>query len=974
MKKKFHPLLMVIFFLITIPISAQVVTNTGSIYGKVLDENNAPLSGINIELQSDVVSAQSAITGPSGAFRFANLSPANYSAMFSAKGFTEVRQENLRITVGLNTELKIILKAGPKEELTVIGETPLLDTQKTGNEYSYSREYLDQIPGGRDPWFVIEQTPGVDSDRYNVAGSESGNQSIFYARGSGDQRIWNYDGMNLSALGDIPGYLDFDSLEEIEIITGGNDASIQTGAIVVNLVSKRGGNSWQANGSYYYVDDYFQSNNTPQELIEHPIINPLTGEPARGSNRTHEINEYGFDFGGPIVKDRLFIWGAYRRNQIEQFSISDVPDNTRLLDYSFKANFNFNSAHESQFGYLWSDKSKQGRESSPGEQAPEALWNQESYLGVTPLEGIWTATHTWIPNDHMLLTGHYSWQSSSWGLIPPGGRDVPMIFLAGVPHWENTFFYVSPFENTAHDINVDLNYFKEDWIGGDHEFKFGFVYQTNRARTFSSYGNGVLLVDYFQTIPNGPLTSGYMKAELDIDGRYRESRIGAYASDTFRKNNWTFNLGVRFDHQTGKNEPSSVRAVPGFEQIVGPINYPGGDPGIAFNNISPRFGVTYELRHNMILRGNFARYYDAYDPTTTTFSNPTYGYKGALISYVNLNGDRTITPDELVGRPSYYGGLTGPEFDLDAFLAKRKYDPDLSNTSSNELIAGIETEPLKDLSVSATYTYRRYGDILRAVPYGITPADYVLADQPLHVDTPIGTFDVPYYVLPFQHDGTGIFENVDNFRRTYQGLDLAVRKRMNQNFLLSGSLTLQSQKAHYNGEGSLGFVPLILLPGSTFAFDPTNLPFLNDQTYAFSGRQGIRPFSEWYLKISGYYQLPWEIGVGAFLRYQQGYPYIIFGTAPDASLIDFYQTSIHRFFVEPFGSRRLDNKFTLDLRVEKGIEMGEYGRLTAIVDLFNLTNENAVLRRNQNLRAQQFYQIQEVISPRTVRFGLRFTY
>ena len=45
-------------------------------------------------------------------------------------------------------------------------------------------EYLDQIPGGRDPWFVLEQTPGIDSDRYNVAGSESGNQSVFYARGA----------------------------------------------------------------------------------------------------------------------------------------------------------------------------------------------------------------------------------------------------------------------------------------------------------------------------------------------------------------------------------------------------------------------------------------------------------------------------------------------------------------------------------------------------------------------------------------------------------------------------------------------------------------------------------------------------------------------------------------------------------------------------------------------------------------------
>jgi hypothetical protein len=101
---------------------------------------------------------------------------------------------------------------------------------------------------------------------------------------------------------------------------------------------------------------------------------------------------------------------------------------------------------------------------------------------------------------------------------------------------------------------------------------------------------------------------------------------------------------------------------------------------------------------------------------------------------------------------------------------------------------------------------------------------------------------------------------------------------------------------------------------------------------------------------------------------------VISGSVPDDSLFDFYQTSNHRFFVEPFGSRRLDNKFTLDLRVEKGIKMGIYGRITATVDFFNVTNENAVLRRNQNLTASNFYQIQEVISPRTMRFGLRFSY
>lgn len=985
MNKGFHSFLTLIFFLITVSLTAQVATNTGNIYGKVVDERSVPLPGVNVQLESDITPPQSATTGPSGAFRFANLPPGNYAATFNLPGFTEVRQEGLRISVGLNIELKTILKISPVEELMVIGETPLLDTQKTGNESNYSREYLDQIPGGRDPWFVIEQTPGIDSDRFNVAGSESGNQSAFFARGGNDQRIWNYDGVNASDHGDIPGYPDFDSFEEIEISTGGNDASIQTGAVVVNVVTKRGGNRWSGNASYYLVDDRFQSANTPQELIDDPIINPLTGEPAKGSNRTHSIHEYGFDIGGPIVQDTLFLWGAFRRNEIEQFTIQDVPDNTSLTNLNLKANITWNTDHETQVAYLWSDKTKIGREFFPGDQAPEALWDQEGYLGTVPLPGFLNGQHTWIPSDRTMLTAHYAHYGLDWGLIPRGGRDIPIIFLSSIPRWENTFFFVSPHEYSGEDVSTEVNHFKEDWLGGDHEFKFGFAYSHTNTGVFSSYGNGILLYDYNQIEPGGPLTTGLLVAQHYVDVKYSEDRLGFYLSDTYRKDRLTLNLGIRFDHQTGRNKPSSIPAVPGFDQFVGPFDYPGGDPEIAFNDISPRAGATFDLTGDgkTILRGNFARYYDAYDGNLAAFSNPTSVYNGVFFEYANENGDRTITPDEIVSGPQYYGGLAGPEFDLDAFLAKRKYADDIANVWTNEVILGIEREAINDLSLAATYTYRRYGNFWKAVPFGITAADFVPAGT-FHADTPLGTFDVPYFVLGFDHDGTAIAANVKDYLRTYHGLDLAARKRISRNFLLNGSLTLQRQKAHYNGDDSLALQPFITFPGGTHAFDPTNLPFLNDQTYAFSGRQGIQPFSEWNLKMSGYYQFPREFGVGAFLRYQQGYLYVLSGAVIDPTQQTFYNSPVHRFFVERSGSRRLDNKFTLDLRVEKSFSAEEKGRLTVILDMFNVTNSNAALRRNGVIGTLQpnntlkattnFNQIQEVLSPRAIRFGIRYSY
>ena len=117
-----------------------------------------------------MIPAQTATSGPSGGFRFANLPPGVYSVNFAIEGFTEVRQESVQVNTGSQVQLEITLKPSLSEEFTVIGETPVVDTKKTGTSSTFSREYLEDVPSARDPWVIIDQTTGIDSDRYNVAG------------------------------------------------------------------------------------------------------------------------------------------------------------------------------------------------------------------------------------------------------------------------------------------------------------------------------------------------------------------------------------------------------------------------------------------------------------------------------------------------------------------------------------------------------------------------------------------------------------------------------------------------------------------------------------------------------------------------------------------------------------------------------------------------------------------------------------
>ena len=187
------------------------------------------------------------------------------------------------------------------------------------------------------------------------------------------------------------------------------------------------------------------------------------------------------------------------------------------------------------------------------------------------------------------------------------------------------------------------------------------------------------------------------------------------------------NLGFRFDHQTGNNNPATVPSVPDFKEFVGGFDYPGGDAVINTNDISPRLGATYALTSDgkTIIRGNYARYYDAFYPQFLRHSNPTAVYNGAIFYYANQNEDRIITPDELTERTDLLRRLNGPDFDLNAFLEKRIYDENLSNAWTNEFIVGVERELSKDLSIAATFNYRIYGNFLKVLPYGLSTADYV---------------------------------------------------------------------------------------------------------------------------------------------------------------------------------------------------------------------------------------------------------
>ena len=187
-------------------------------------------------------------------------------------GFKTLVREQVQVATGFTAQIQRAARdlGDLQETVTVTSESPLINTRQRGTESTFTQDMLQNIPSARDPWVILERAPGITMDRSNVGGTASGQQSGFISRGSNTtNNMWSIDGVvvtDLVATGASAIYYDFDSFEEIQISTGGNDASLQTGGVGINLVTKSGTDRFKGTGRYYLTDEKFQADNVDDAL------------------------------------------------------------------------------------------------------------------------------------------------------------------------------------------------------------------------------------------------------------------------------------------------------------------------------------------------------------------------------------------------------------------------------------------------------------------------------------------------------------------------------------------------------------------------------------------------------------------------------------------------------------------------------------------------------------------------------------
>ncbi len=311
-------LLLILFTCMTGRFAAGQGIVTGSITGSVADPTGAVIQGAAIQAVNIQTGARFAGTSQAdGSFAFHDLPIGTYRLTITTAGFQTVQIPSIAVSVGQIVGLKqIALKVGAAETTVVEGQTtPLLNTTQSQVSAVFSEKEIPLLPlGGGSYDSLALLTPGVartHSDNFSNT-----NGANFSANGDrGRSNNFELDGTNNndnSIAGPQIFFHNPDALAEVQVIT--NNFSAQYGhnmGTVVNYITKSGTNDFHGSAYELYTGSWSYS-------LANQYKNPLFGYCASGQTTgctlphvpRQDINNFGGTLGGPILKNRLWFFGA----------------------------------------------------------------------------------------------------------------------------------------------------------------------------------------------------------------------------------------------------------------------------------------------------------------------------------------------------------------------------------------------------------------------------------------------------------------------------------------------------------------------------------------------------------------------------------------------------------------------------------------------------------------------------------------
>jgi len=807
--------------------------------------------------------------------------------------------------------------------------------------------------GTADPWAALPRMSGVLATGAYAAGYGGRPGEARVGPGSnGSQGVLRIEGFEVgdaASSGMAPGVSAL-TAEQVEVTTGGADPAVLSPGLQINLVQRRGTNEWRAAVRGL-------GSGGPLAAGAAGVHGLAAGQAASenvSGDRVRDTDTLGAEVGGPLRQDALWLWGGLDRGWTalsafggQRYSVSDLAG-------AAKIDARLTAANSATLAWTRASRTEDGEGAGP-DRAPDTTLDRHGH------DDVWRLVDTVILSPRLYATATAGFVDAASQALPRGGLDTPLeLDLAGVAHGS---WYAD--EESGNTRAASLQVSDSGRIAG-----------TASELRLAGEWRRTLETARFQAPDWAQITAGPVidlpssQNALDVwrDGNTRDTltRAGLWGADTLQWSRVSAELGLRFDRQTPRNLPSSVAGVPGVA-LLPAVDFGGNDAGgIRWDSLAPRLALAWApaATPRLLLRASLARFasqlggaiparVDPAAPASAAFYAPASPGAGQGLTFWYPNG---FDPQSPPGVPA------------------NRVDPRLRPELTDEAVLGAEQALGSDGVVGLQLTWRRTSGLLEdrllvrdaasQVVRVATASDWV-AQPPETGTLPDGAaYSVPYYDLRSGLAPTGgtLLVNGDR-RQRLLGATLEWRQRLARRWTALGHLAWQ------DWTWQIG-------PSYRRYADPT--PSLVDGDYSgqpVAGQSplpGSRPLylsSQWSFDLSAVVQLPGALSAAVAVNGRQGFPLAYYRTVArnNAGPVDLRLTGS----VDAF---RSDDLVSCDARLEKDIAAGSDVAVAVSLEGLNLLTSGQVLRRETNLAVGRADYVDQVITPRLLRLGLKLLF
>jgi hypothetical protein len=604
--------------------SAFAQQTTGSITGRVVDQQGAAIPGVTITAKMPTTGfTRTEVSDAEGLYRLNSLPVGIYEVNAELSGFSTVSKKDVEVNVATVQAIDFALKvAALAETVNVTGATPLIQTATSSVGGIVSPKRIETIPlNGRQFANLAATIPGVGlafhtdptkSTQYSPQINGGNGRNINYLIDGGDN--------NDDTVGGLLQQFPLEAIQEFNFQTQRFKAEYgRSNGGVLNVVTKSGTNSPQ--GSFF---EFFRDKSMNSLSETEKLANPAS--PTKGDYRR---NQFGGSFGGPIEKDKIHFFAAIERTQQDTTQVVDTlglfPDKngTFAVPYrenlvTVKATANMNAAQYLSVRYGFNNNSQP--------YGAARLSTFDNWGDSSNKFNSINLNHNWVMggaklNEFIFQYADFRNNISSRSSEP--NQTFPNRLTIGANG--NT---PQTTEQKKFQFRDDFSWHVTGKGGLGHDFKVGasLINEPHLFITFNT-GKGAVFYTHVDNTVSGPISTVTI-SDGDANANIPTKQFATYFQDDWRvSDRLTLNVGLRWDIVTGISDidqsknpnyilvRDAARAGK-FNSLPGPVaeimNHFASDPQNDKNNFQPRIGAVLDVRGNGkdIVRGGWGMYTD----------------------------------------------------------------------------------------------------------------------------------------------------------------------------------------------------------------------------------------------------------------------------------------------------------------------------------------------------------------------------